>query len=90
MHRSASFDSQVLKVAPEREIMAAANAILLALPQISGPTWRDRKKENKNGRKSISAPFAGDSPPLEHQPTAAPLCVKNTNRELLNTSDIAG
>jgi hypothetical protein len=81
MHRSASFDSQVLKVAPEREIMAAANAILLALPQISGPTWRDRKKREQEWAQIDFCPLCWRLAPsgasTDRRP---PLCEKHKPR----------
>jgi len=43
----ANFDAHVLEIAAEKDLLESANAILLALPQISGPAWRDREKREQ-------------------------------------------
>jgi hypothetical protein len=47
MAARANFDAHVLEIATEKNLLAVANAILLALPQISGPAWRDRRKRGE-------------------------------------------
>lgn len=47
----ASFDDEVLQIAPKDVLAAAANAIYSVVPQMYGPVWRDREnRENEWAR----------------------------------------